>query len=121
MAAVRGKLMESLMRAETQADQPDLDAAFLTGILSLLEALFEMPQETVLENLYVSEEVRLALLERGGRLGRLLALAELLERDDPEALRHQLLAMPHLSVSSLLQMQIDAFAWANAVEIDFSR
>jgi len=121
MAAVRGKLMESLMQAETQADQPDLDAAFLTGILSLLEALFEMPQETVLENLYVSEEVRLALLERGGRLGRLLALAELLERDDPKALRYQLLAMPHLSVSSLLQMQIDAFAWANAVEIDFSR
>jgi EAL and modified HD-GYP domain-containing signal transduction protein len=120
MAAVRGKLIESLMRLDPNARQQDTDAAFLTGILSLLEALLEMPLKDVLLEVYVADEVKAALLERRGRLGQLLHLTELLEADDPPALRRALEQVPAVTPELLLQLQLEAFAWAGAVESDLS-
>jgi len=120
MAAVRGKLMEAVMRVDPKAKQSDFDAAFLTGILSLVDALLEMPKEMILDELFVSDDVKAALLHRSGRLGRLLALTELSENDDPEAVRVALTAFPGVTPDQLLQMQLDAFAWANAVEGELS-
>lgn len=120
MAAVRGKLMEAVMRVDPKAGQSDFDAAFLTGILSLVDALLEMPKELILDELFVSEDVKAALLHRSGRLGRLLALTELSENDDPDAVRAALAAFPGVNPEQLLQMQLDAYAWANAVEGELS-
>jgi EAL and modified HD-GYP domain-containing signal transduction protein len=118
MAAVRGKLMESLMRCDPLAHQADFDAAFLTGILSLLDALLEMPHEAILGELFVDDKVKQALIGRTGRLGQLLSLAELVELDDPIALERALSQLPSVDPAALMRVQLEAFAWANAVETE---
>ena len=62
------------------------DAAFLVGMLSLVDVLLEQPLEGVLENFNLHQDVSSALLEREGTLGTLLALVEAVgRRDGPDA------------------------------------
>jgi EAL and modified HD-GYP domain-containing signal transduction protein len=87
MAAVRGGLMEELT-CNVPALRNVHDAqeqAFMTGILSLLEVLYDIPMQQVANELNLSEEVQLALLERGGIYGTLLTLVQALEQFDFEA------------------------------------
>jgi EAL and modified HD-GYP domain-containing signal transduction protein len=116
MAAVRGRLMESVLRDSGAHPQLELDAAFLTGILSLVDALLEMPQSEIFDQLFLSEEVKDALLHRNGRLGELLQLAVLLEGDSSDDLKAALERFPGLSAERLLEHQFEAFAWASSVE-----
>jgi EAL and modified HD-GYP domain-containing signal transduction protein len=78
MAAVRGRLMETLvlqkLRQSTSSEQSE--EAFMTGILSLLDVLFETPMDEIISYLNLNEEICAALLSRSGRLGELLSLAE---------------------------------------------
>jgi len=75
-------MMELLMIKRTGLDRTSdlVESAFLTGILSLLDALYEIPMENVVESLNLSNEVTSALLYREGELGTLLHLAERLEK-----------------------------------------
>jgi EAL and modified HD-GYP domain-containing signal transduction protein len=116
MAAVRGKLMESLLRAAGVTSQSELDAAFLTGILSLVDALLEMPREEILKQLFVSDEVRAALMGQPGRLFDLLKLTTLLEGDSSDDLHAALEPFHGVDAERLLELQFDAFSWANSVE-----
>jgi c-di-GMP-related signal transduction protein len=116
MAAVRGKLMESLLRASGVTNQSELDAAFLTGILSLVDALLEMPREDILKQLFVSDEVRAALTGEPGRLGDLLQLTIMLEGDSSDDLHAALERFQGVDAERLLELQFEAFSWANSVE-----
>lgn len=116
MAAVRGRLMELLMMQRTgQGRTSDLvETAFLTGILSLLDALYETPMEHVVESLHLSEDMADALLRREGQLGQLLHLAEKLEKTDFAAVQ-ELLNSLSISLDQLLAAQLDAFNWRNSI------
>jgi EAL and modified HD-GYP domain-containing signal transduction protein len=116
MAAVRGRLMELLMMQRTHlARTSDLvETAFLTGILSLLDALYETPMEHVVESLNLSDDMADALLRREGQLGALLLLAERLEKADFEAVQ-ELLESLSISLDQLLAAQLDAFNWRNSI------
>ena len=116
MAAVRGKLMESLLRASGVNNQSELDAAFLTGILSLVDALLEMPLEEILKQLFVSDEVRAALMGQPGRLADLLRLTTMLEGDSSDDLHAALEQFQGVNSEHLLELQFEAFSWANSVE-----
>jgi EAL and modified HD-GYP domain-containing signal transduction protein len=116
MAAVRGKLMESLLRASGVTNQSELDSAFLTGILSLVDALLEMPREEILKQLFVSDEVRAALMGQPGRLSDLLKLTAMLEGDSSDDLHAALEPFAGVNAERLLELQFDAFSWANSVE-----
>jgi EAL and modified HD-GYP domain-containing signal transduction protein len=116
MAAVRGRLMEAVLREIGIHSQRELDAAFLTGILSLVDALLEMPQDEILDKLFLSEEVKAALLTHEGRLGELLELAVKLEGDSSDDLQAALRRFPDVSAERLLELQFEAFAWASSVE-----
>jgi len=71
-AALRASLMESLARrAELSREQQDL--AFMTGMFSLLEALFGSPLATIIAPLNLDEGVVQALTAGTGRFGELLA------------------------------------------------
>jgi EAL and modified HD-GYP domain-containing signal transduction protein len=114
MAAARGKLME-LLAAETSSDARWCDQAFMTGILSLLDTLLEMPMSAVIEHLRLPDEVRRALLDRGGRLGHLLRIVEALEQTNDRGVSELLAEGDPCSTGELPQLQIAALTWSNAL------
>ncbi len=75
LAAVRAAHMEALCKHHG-GDRDRQDLAFMAGVFSLLDVLLGIPMEQILDALKLDPEVALALRERGGELGSLLALAE---------------------------------------------
>lgn len=115
LAATRGRLLEILAGREGKGDPEHQDRAFMVGIMSLLDALLEMPLADILARLNLAEEVRLALLEREGPLGRLLRLAERLEQGDFAATADLLRQSPGLELNAVTDAQLEAMTWANDI------
>jgi EAL and modified HD-GYP domain-containing signal transduction protein len=114
MAASRGKLME-LLAEQGSRDPKWRDRAFMTGILSLLDALLEMPMADVIEQLRLPDDVRAALLERGGPLGHLLRIVEALEQTDDAGVAALLADGEPCTTAELPQLQIAALTWSNEI------
>jgi len=116
MAAVRGRLMELLVLQESAGQRSTelAESAFLTGILSLLDALYETSMEQIVEGLNLSEDLAVALLRHEGRLGQLLLLAKKLERSEFAAVQ-ELFASLSISLDQLLEAQLDAFSWRSSI------
>jgi EAL and modified HD-GYP domain-containing signal transduction protein len=116
MAAVRGRLMEILMMQLTnrQRTSEQVETAFLTGILSLLDVLYETSMQSVVDSLNLSDEMAAALLYRRGFLGKLLELTERLEKMDFAAV-HKLLEELSISFDQLQQAQLAAFSWRYSI------
>ncbi|MCM0081356.1 EAL domain-containing protein [Geomonas sp. Red32] len=113
MAATRGKLMELLVQSQGMAGWRELsERAFMTGILSLIDVLFEDSMEDLVGKLNLVEDVRAALLRRDGNLGALLTLVEKLEQTDFASLNEQL-DVCRLSHEKLLSAQIATIAWTD--------
>ncbi|MFQ5597154.1 MAG: EAL and HDOD domain-containing protein [Nitrospiria bacterium] len=79
-AAMRGRFMELMVeKGAIGGVKPIADRAFMTGILSLLDSLLGKPMKEVLEGIELEDAVVQALLFRGGDLGQLLSLVEVIE------------------------------------------
>lgn len=112
MASKRARLMELL----AQHYNPKLaDEAFMTGILSLLNALFNMPLHELTSSLNLSERIETALLHRTGELGELLVLSEKFERDDWQSLEETISNLSWLDMEKACAAQYDAIVWTNQV------
>jgi EAL and modified HD-GYP domain-containing signal transduction protein len=112
LAATRGRLME--LMAERCSPEPRFrDQAFMTGMVSLLDTLFDTPMEELLAQVNLGEEIRAALLSREGRLGRMLKLVEALERKDRGDATQLLDAGVAVPLAELPELQIAAMKWAN--------
>jgi c-di-GMP-related signal transduction protein len=114
MAAARGKLME-LLAESNSGDARWSDQAFMTGILSLLDTLLEMPMSEVIEHVRLPDEVRAALLDRTGRMGHLLRVVEALERTNDASVSALLAEGDPCTTGELPQLQIAALTWSNAL------
>ena len=116
MAAVRGRLMEIMLKqlAGNSSSDEQAEAAFMVGILSLLDVLFEIPMEEIIAHLNLTDELTSALLRREGKLGRLLLLTEKLEMPDFGAVTI-LLVECGVSLDQLLKAQLEAFKWKNSI------
>ncbi|HEX8884344.1 MAG TPA: EAL domain-containing protein [Noviherbaspirillum sp.] len=112
LAATRGKLMELLM----QAEQPALaDSAFVTGIVSVMDALLGQPLRQVVDSLGLADDIRAALLERSGPIGQLLRLAQALESDDDSIVRDYIAGNASRAALTINHSQGQALLWANKV------
>jgi EAL and modified HD-GYP domain-containing signal transduction protein len=113
-AAVRGRLMELLVQKQPQvgSDVDYPDRAFMAGVLSLMDVLFEAPMEELVKQLSLADDVRRALVSREGELGIQLNLIENLEKADFAAVSN-LLPESHCSMDILLESQLEAINWAN--------
>ena len=111
LAATRGKLLEILAAGDKEFE----DRAFMTGIMSLMDTLLAMPIAEIIAPLPIAADVREALLERKGALGRLLVLAEALERRDDAELARALAAVPGLGAERVNAAQLEALGWANGI------
>ncbi|NVN93147.1 MAG: EAL domain-containing protein [Desulfuromonadales bacterium] len=113
MAVVRGRMMEILV--DKKRLQDDLaEAAFMTGILSLLDVLFEVPMSEIVESLHLTDDVTNALLTRQGKLGMLLTLTEKVETTDFDAVI-LLLDQCNITMDQLLSAQVESFGWRASV------
>lgn len=110
-AALRGKLMEELAAVMRPGQSDFQDRAFMTGILSLADALLKVPMPAVLDKLGMVDEVNSALLSHSGDLGQMLATCEHLEDRAASALNA--LQMPDTDV--VMMAQAKALHWANAL------
>ena len=116
LAATRGKLMEQLAARDGGTQSALKDLAFMTGILSLMDVVLEMPLADILKELNVPVPVQAALLRREGALGTMLALTEQIEQADAAAISQSLAKIPgSLKSSELIPMQLAAYRWANEV------
>lgn len=112
MAAVRGGFMEQVaaVTPRLRGNREAPDQAFMTGILSLLESLYDIPMHQITEELNLSEEVQQALVNREGIYGDLLALAEALEQVD-FVRASELLGPLSIPYSTVMQAQMKAYNW----------
>jgi EAL and modified HD-GYP domain-containing signal transduction protein len=119
MAAVRGRMLEYLVMEHYHLPRgsEQVDSAFMLGILSLVDVLFEMPVEGIVRELRLNDEIAAALLNREGELGTLLALAETLEQANFGEVS-QLTETCGIPVASLLAAQLDAFNWRTSISQD---
>jgi len=81
LAQNRSKIMAELAKKMKSITYDSHEAAFV-GILSLVDALLKVPIDIVLEEINVDINVRGALLERRGELGKLLDLVVAIEKFD---------------------------------------
>ncbi len=106
-AAIRGKLMELVALQHYPLDRNLHDKAFMVGMFSLLDALFNQPMTELIASLNLSNDVRDALLQRKGLLGQMLAYAEAVESECPKDAE----AYPECAM-----LILEAMAWANSLE-----
>lgn len=113
MAACRGRFME-LLAIETGATREFADHAFMTGMISLLEAVLEIPMERIADELSLAPPIRAALLERAGKLGDFLHLMEGIESCDTACV-NDVLARLGIEIDQLTRVEIEAMTWANNI------
>lgn len=113
LAAMRGKLMELL--AARKNDREFQESAFMTGIMSLMETLLGMPIAEILASISVSQDVKGALVERSGNLGRLLNLVENLEQGKSEDIESCLSNCTYISLHDISAAQAEALQWSNSL------
>jgi EAL and modified HD-GYP domain-containing signal transduction protein len=112
-AAFRASLMETLTET-TGASRDELDCAFMVGMFSLLDLLFGCSLFEILKPLNISDEARNALLERGGKLGQILKLVELADRENNGQLAIEL-SVNTISATTFYRSVAYTYSWVNQI------
>lgn len=112
MAAVRAAFMEQLASnlPELRGNIDATDQAFMTGILSLLERIYNIEISEIIANLNLSDDIRGALTEKSGIYGDLLNLAELFEQLEFREATAKFEEMG-LSQDIVMAAQVKAYNW----------
>jgi EAL and modified HD-GYP domain-containing signal transduction protein len=105
LALVRARTCEQLARA-AGLDRPE--SYFTAGLFSTLEALMDQPLLTLLNDLPLPEEIKLALLENSGVYGEALSCAIAMEQTDVDGF-----IFLNIEVSAMAKIYLEALLWAN--------
>jgi EAL and modified HD-GYP domain-containing signal transduction protein len=115
LAVRRGRIIESLVQDVThQMGSSRQEKGFMTGVLSLVDVLLHAPIDEVLPRIGIDDEIRDAILTRGGVLGQLLKICEALEAADFDVLT-ALASSCGIREGRLMEVQREAMLWAGAV------
>lgn len=106
LAMQRGRKAELLAKA---LKLPDTDQFFLAGILSVLDAMMDMPMEDLVRELPLPEEVVVGLMALQGRVGEVLKVVYASEKGDWETA----LAGGRWSEEVLGELFMSALFWAD--------
>ena len=112
MAAVRAGFMENMAgcHRSLSGNHESCEKAFMIGILSILEKVFDIPMDDLVRHLNLTNDVKDALVAREGGLGRLLQVAEMIEQMDFPHIGAHLDEMG-VSLEDVLISQKRAFTW----------
>ncbi|MBI3772375.1 MAG: HDOD domain-containing protein [Gammaproteobacteria bacterium] len=103
-AVVRGKMCELL--AQALEFEPE-DACFTVGLLSVLDALLDMPMDRIVNSLTLSDQITDALLEFKGTPGEILRCVLNYERSNWENV-----ALGNLESDVIKDAYLQAVGWA---------
>lgn len=106
-ALIRGKMCELLAVASGYKQE---DRFFTVGLLSILDAIMDLPMATVLESLPLTDDLNQALLAHKGQMGSLLSCViayESGEWGDVEVLKTK--------PGTLQEAYLSAIAWASEI------
>ncbi|NVK25700.1 MAG: HDOD domain-containing protein [Gammaproteobacteria bacterium] len=109
MAMVRARFCENLATFDKSADS---SMAFLTGMMSLIDAILDQDIETVMEQLPLSSEIKDALIKKTGILAEYLKLALAYEKGDWEY-ESEIEQKLELNDTKVPANYTNAIAWAN--------
>lgn len=116
LATTRGRLLELIAREVDPRNHALSEAAFTVGIMSLMDTLFGIPMEEILDQLAVSDKIGIALLYRSGQFGEMLKLAEQLERaEETDTALESAASKFELNLMQLREIQLTAFEWGDQV------
>jgi EAL and modified HD-GYP domain-containing signal transduction protein len=108
-AITRARMCELVVASSSR--RTDANSAFIVGLLSLLDVLLEVPMAKILSRLELSEDVRGALLDRGGPLAQPLQLVEAYEKAHWDAAQ-EIAGRTALASDTLPDIYVDALKWA---------
>jgi c-di-GMP-related signal transduction protein len=118
LAGTRARFMELAARWARPSDEWFADAAFMTGIFSLVHVVFGAPVEEILAMLKLNPEIHRAILERAGLLGNLLAVAEATERGVPVQIDAPVAELACFTPAVIAEISLSAAAWFSAHAAD---
>lgn len=111
-ALVRARTMETLASERPQAMR---DALFLTGLLSLMDVVLQVPLEKALAPLALAPEITEAIREQDGPYAPMLALAIACERADVEAIEAACVRC-NVSAEDATACHMAALSWAIGIQ-----
>lgn len=116
MAAVRASTMEHLACQHPlfKDDREAVEKAFMVGILSILDRIYDVPMDEILRSLNLSEDIRDALLSHTGDYGALLNVAKQLETMEFDTVLSGLGDIG-LTLDHVVQAQLNAYAWRSKI------
>jgi EAL and modified HD-GYP domain-containing signal transduction protein len=116
LAATRGKLLELIVEKLQPGNRTMADIAFTVGIMSLMDTLFGLPMDKILQQIQVADDVSKALLFRQGVFGDMLKLVESIENvKEAGPLVLPMLKKLRLSSEQFYALQLTAFEWSDKV------
>jgi EAL and modified HD-GYP domain-containing signal transduction protein len=113
-AVTRGRLTELL--GTGLLGKADQDNLFIVGVFSLLDAMLEMPMDSVMEKLTLPENITDALLNRSGIYGPFLELTEACESADASKIDDLAMALS-LEPGKVNEAHLSALAWVETLGI----
>lgn len=82
MVSQRSQAMKSIAEKIKPGDKSFADSAYLIGLISFLDVLFQIPLDDIVEEISLSQELSNAVLKMEGNLGEILEVAKLAERQN---------------------------------------
>ena len=104
----------SLM-SNTNPFQQQQDQAFLIGLFSILDAMFDLSIEHLVDQLPLNQAIRLALLERKGPYGILLTIEECYEKADWQGMQ-EACELLNLSMNDVMIKIAEAQKWSQTIQ-----
>jgi c-di-GMP-related signal transduction protein len=111
LAGTRARFMELGAGLLWPGDEPRLDAAFMTGVFSLIDVVFGEPMPELLDKLQLAPPIEQAIRSRAGELGQLLATAEAAELGDDKAIERACANFPELTPYLVSHIGLAAAKW----------
>lgn len=113
-AITRGRLTELL--GKDLLGKADQDNLFIVGVFSLLDAMLEMPMDSVMDKLTLPENITDALLNRSGIYGPFLELTEACEGADMNKIDELAMALS-LEPAKVNEAHLSALAWVETLGV----
>jgi EAL and modified HD-GYP domain-containing signal transduction protein len=113
--------MELAARVMRPLSEKFADAAFMTGIFSLVHVVVDLPPAEIMDLLKLSKEIGAAIVDGQGPLGTLLRLSQAAERGDAPELDSSIGSNAEFKVLTpavLADLQFQAATWFGAHRVE---
>jgi c-di-GMP-related signal transduction protein len=121
LVGTRARFMELAARAMRPQDEAFADAAFMTGIFSLVHVVVDMPPVEILDMLKLSAAINGAIIDGSGPLGALLRISQAAERGDVMEIDSSVGLSDEsgvLTPAVLAGLQVEAAEWFGAHRLE---